>query len=199
VNIPLGMGLGPGAEVTAYLIFSNVSNIDHRLRNSEAYAGSITAPPSAIIGDRESGNAPAFMQGDHVTSSQQFWTAIERLCCSRWESGNAPAFMQGDHVTSSQQFWTAIERLRCSRCQTRMMLERVSPGPIGFEHRLFECPKCDHVEIGVIASDPFKSKAAGWLSENSERRAEAARMLDTQIIPQRDSQTAVQAMKQRSR
>jgi hypothetical protein len=131
---PMGrVALAPGAEVTTYsLIFSNVSNIDHRLRNSEAYAGSITAPPSAIIGDRESGNAPAFMQGDHVTSSQQFWTAIEQLCCSRWESGNAPAFMQGDHVTSSQQFWTAIERLRCSRCQTRMMLERVSPGPIGF-------------------------------------------------------------------
>jgi len=45
-----------------------------------------------------------------------------------------------------------------------MMLERVSRGPIGFEHRLFECPKCDHVEITVIASDPFKSKAAGWLA-----------------------------------
>jgi hypothetical protein len=44
-----------------------------------------------------------------------------------------------------------------------MMLERVSSGPIGFEHRLFECPKCDHVEISVIASDPFTSKAAGWL------------------------------------
>jgi hypothetical protein len=44
-----------------------------------------------------------------------------------------------------------------------MMLERVSPGPIGFEHRLFECPKCYQVEISVIASDPFKSKAAGWL------------------------------------
>jgi hypothetical protein len=44
-----------------------------------------------------------------------------------------------------------------------MMLERVSLGPIGFEHRLFECPKCDQVEISVIASDPFKSKAAGWL------------------------------------
>jgi hypothetical protein len=66
-------------------------------------------------------------------------------------------------MTSSQQFLTAIARPRCTRCQTRMMLERVSPGPIGFEHRLFECPKCDHVEMSVIASDPLKSKAAGWL------------------------------------
>jgi len=44
-----------------------------------------------------------------------------------------------------------------------MMLERVTSGPIGFEHRLFECPKCDHVEISVMASDPLQSKAAGWL------------------------------------
>jgi len=44
-----------------------------------------------------------------------------------------------------------------------MMLERVLPGPIGFEHRLFECPRCDQVEISVIASDPFKSKVVGWL------------------------------------
>jgi hypothetical protein len=65
-------------------------------------------------------------------------------------------------MTSVPQFLTAIERLRCSRCQTRMMLERVSSGPIGFEHRLFECPKCDHVEISVISSDPFNSSAAGW-------------------------------------
>ena len=66
----------------------------------------------------------------------------------------------------SQQVSTAIERHRCSRCDTRMMLERVSPGPIGFEHRLFECPRCDHVEISIIALDPldpFKSNAAGWL------------------------------------
>jgi hypothetical protein len=68
------------------------------------------------------------------------------------------------NIMHSSQFLTAIERPRCSRCQTRMMLEPVSRGPIGFEHRLFECPKCDHVEITVIASDPFKSKAAGWLA-----------------------------------
>jgi hypothetical protein len=66
-------------------------------------------------------------------------------------------------MSSTQPFLTAIERPRCSRCQTRMMLERVSRGPIGFEHRLFECPKCDQAEISVIASDPFKSRAAGWI------------------------------------
>jgi hypothetical protein len=71
--------------------------------------------------------------------------------------------MQGSVVSSTQQFLTAVERPRCSHCQTRMMLERVSAGPIGFEHRLFECPKCDQVEINVIASDPLESTAAGWL------------------------------------
>jgi hypothetical protein len=72
--------------------------------------------------------------------------------------------IEGSPVSSTQQSLTAIERTRCCRCQTRMMLERVTPGPIGFEHRLFECPKCDHVDIIVIASDPFESKAAGWLA-----------------------------------
>jgi hypothetical protein len=61
-----------------------------------------------------------------------------------------------------QQLLTSIERPRCSRCQTRMMLERVSPGPIGFEDRLFERPRCDHVESWVAASDPFNSNATGW-------------------------------------
>jgi hypothetical protein len=67
-------------------------------------------------------------------------------------------------VPSSKQFLTAIERPRCSRCQTRTMLERVSPGPIGFVSRLFECPKCDHLETRLIEADPFKSSAAGWLA-----------------------------------
>jgi hypothetical protein len=67
-------------------------------------------------------------------------------------------------MNGSQPFPIAIERPRCLHCQTPMMLERVSAGLIGFEQRLFECPKCDHVEITVIASDPFKSTAVGWLS-----------------------------------
>jgi transcription elongation factor Elf1 len=45
-----------------------------------------------------------------------------------------------------------------------MLLERVSSGPTGFERRVFECSKCNHVEISVIAVDPFKSKVAGWLA-----------------------------------
>jgi hypothetical protein len=70
----------------------------------------------------------------------------------------------GEAVPSSPQSLTATERLCCSHCQSPMLLERISPGPIGFEQRLFECPKCNHVEISVIASDPFKSNAAGWLA-----------------------------------
>jgi hypothetical protein len=58
----------------------------------------------------------------------------------------------------------AIQRHRCSRCQALMMLERVSSGPIGFEYRLFECPKCDRVEISLIASDPVGPKAAAWFA-----------------------------------
>src|SRR5664279_5121127 len=77
---------------------------------------------------------------------------------------NAPTKCRGSVMTSIQPFLTTIERPRCSRCQARMMLERVSSGPIGFEHRLFECPKCDQVELSVIASDPFKSNATGWLT-----------------------------------
>jgi len=70
----------------------------------------------------------------------------------------------GEAVPSSPQSLTATERICCSHCQSPMLLERISPGPIGFEQRLFECPKCNHVEISVIASDPFKSNAAGWLA-----------------------------------
>jgi hypothetical protein len=44
-----------------------------------------------------------------------------------------------------------------------MKLVSISPGPAGHDRRRFECPKCDHAETSVAASDPMKSRAAGWL------------------------------------
>src|SRR3954447_9668085 len=59
---------------------------------------------------------------------------------------------------------TFIERQRCLRCASRMMLSRISPRPIGFEHRRFECLKCKYVEDEVIANDPMESASVGWLA-----------------------------------
>jgi hypothetical protein len=55
-----------------------------------------------------------------------------------------------------------IHRPRCPRCQLRMLAVGVSTGPEGFEHRLFECPKCKHAEEKILASDPLGSGAAEW-------------------------------------
>src|SRR5450755_3044639 len=59
---------------------------------------------------------------------------------------------------------TASEFPWCAQCQARMTLVGTSPGPIGFQHRLFKCPNSDHVEAIVLPLDPFKSNALGWLS-----------------------------------
>lgn len=57
-----------------------------------------------------------------------------------------------------------IGRPRCPKCQMRMVTADVSPGPEGFEHRTFDCLKCGHSESRVIACDPLRSDALGWLS-----------------------------------
>jgi hypothetical protein len=49
---------------------------------------------------------------------------------------------------------TTIGRPRCSHCMSRMMLARISPGPLGFEDRLFECPKCDSVQKNSLRATP---------------------------------------------
>jgi len=43
-----------------------------------------------------------------------------------------------------------------------MMAISIDEGPEGFEHRTFDCLKCDHSEKQVIAVDPVKSSAVGW-------------------------------------
>ena len=64
-----------------------------------------------------------------------------------------------------------------------MMLERISSGPVGFEHRVFECPKCNHVEAKVIASDPLNSKALGWLSGELGKNGISHDIKDGKLIP----------------
>ena len=57
-----------------------------------------------------------------------------------------------------------IQRPRCPQCTTRMKATDVVPGPDGFERWTFECLKCGQTDTNVIASDPLKSEAIGWLS-----------------------------------
>ena len=59
-----------------------------------------------------------------------------------------------------------VHRPRCPRCQVRMLAIGVSTGPEGFEHRLFECPKCKHTEEKILASDPLGSSATGSLNND---------------------------------
>jgi hypothetical protein len=59
-----------------------------------------------------------------------------------------------------------ILRPLCPTCQTRTVLVRVTPGPIGFDIRTFECPACDHVHqtVADLLIDPMKSVGTNaWL------------------------------------
>jgi hypothetical protein len=58
----------------------------------------------------------------------------------------------------------SIKRPGCLRCRSRMMLGRISIGPLGFEHRWFECPRCEAVQEEVVASDPMNSISEGWFA-----------------------------------
>lgn len=59
---------------------------------------------------------------------------------------------------------TSIKRPRCSGCRSRMMLTHTSSGPVGFEHRWFECRACKSVTEEVVASDPMNSNSEGWVA-----------------------------------
>jgi hypothetical protein len=59
-----------------------------------------------------------------------------------------------------------ILRPLCPLCQTRTLLARITPGPIGFDIRTFECPACDHAHqtVADLLIDPMKSVTTNaWL------------------------------------
>jgi hypothetical protein len=73
-----------------------------------------------------------------------------------------PIFGDMASVRKSDPELLPIHRPRCPGCQMRMMSADVSSGPEGFERRTFECRKCGHTEIRIIACDPLRSDAVGW-------------------------------------
>jgi hypothetical protein len=77
----------------------------------------------------------------------------------------------------------SLERPNCPHCQVNMALERVSPSSTGFEHRVFKCRKCNHVETKVVASDPLNSTSAGRLSAELGRNATTHSIEDGKLIP----------------
>src|SRR5436305_10369670 len=81
------------------------------------------------------------------------------------------SIMPVDYSPSS----TSIKRPRCSHCTSRMMLARISPGPVGFEHRWFECPRCNSIQDEVVATDPMNPASEGWLAGELRLRTEVTR------------------------
>jgi hypothetical protein len=48
----------------------------------------------------------------------------------------------------------------------------------GFENRTFGCRKCHHSETRLLAADPMKTGAAGWLSGELGRPEQEVRMVE---------------------
>lgn len=53
----------------------------------------------------------------------------------------------------------------CSKCQCEMTLGRIQEGPLGYDLRTFDCPRCSHqLKTAVKLGDPLQSKATmDWL------------------------------------
>ena len=46
-----------------------------------------------------------------------------------------------------------IQRPACPKCHAHMMLARIMPTRIGFDLRIFECPRCDYLHEVVVAAE----------------------------------------------
>jgi hypothetical protein len=51
-----------------------------------------------------------------------------------------------------------------------MLTIKVENASDGYESRTFGCQKCHHTKTKLLAADPLKTGAAGWLSGELGRR-----------------------------
>jgi hypothetical protein len=63
-----------------------------------------------------------------------------------------------------------------------MIITGVSEAPNGLKHRVFECPKCDHIKNNGVASDPLDN-ARGWLYGEVGRRAVTYVIKEGRLVP----------------
>jgi len=70
-----------------------------------------------------------------------------------------------EHQSINPAGVSIIERPPCPTCdQARMTLSTIEPGPLGFDHRTFECHKCGSIRTMIISSDPMDTNLRGWLA-----------------------------------
>jgi len=48
-------------------------------------------------------------------------------------------------------------RPACPKCNAHMMLARIMPARPGFDRRMFECPRCDHLHEVMVETDAFRA------------------------------------------
>jgi hypothetical protein len=63
-----------------------------------------------------------------------------------------------------------------------MITTGVSEAPNDLKNRVFECPKCDHIENNRVASDPLDN-ARGWLAGEVGRRAVTYVIREGRLVP----------------
>jgi hypothetical protein len=104
------------------------------------------------------------------------------LTASRTEAIEARPNEHEVHMRKIDSESSPAKRPRCPSCDARLIINGVSEGPNGLKHRVFECPKCGHIENKATASDPLSS-AAGWLSGEVGRHAVTYVIKEGRLVP----------------